>query len=84
MHGTQRLELNWYEPGSKYGAPFEAGEALDHLAFETSDLGRALRELRRKGVRIMDKYRGPRGSRWVYIADPDGNWVEINGPKLSF
>jgi catechol 2,3-dioxygenase-like lactoylglutathione lyase family enzyme len=79
--GTQKLELNWYEPGSKYATPFVKGGALDHLAFRTGSLSRAEAEFRRKGVTIVDRYLGPRGGEWFYIADPDGNWIEINGPR---
>ncbi len=79
--GAQRLELNWYEPGSRYAAPFRPGEALDHLAFRIGSLRRAKAEFRRKGVRIVDRYVGPRGGEWFYVADPDGNWIEINGPR---
>jgi len=79
--GTQKLELNWYEPGSRYATPFARGEALDHLAFRTGSLARAKAEFRRKGVAIVDRYVGPKGGEWFYVADPDGNWIEVNGPK---
>lgn len=78
--GKQRLELNWYEPGSKYATPYARGEGLDHLAFRTPDLTKAMDAFRRRGVRIVDRYTGPRGGAWFYIEDPDGNWVEFCGP----
>ncbi len=79
--GAQRLELNWYEPGSRYAAPFRSGEALDHLAFRIPSLARAKAEFRKRGLRIVDRYVGPKGGEWFYVADPDGNWIEINGPR---
>ncbi len=81
--GRQRLELNWYEPGSKYDTSYVRGEGLDHLAFRTGDLNGAVRELRRKGVRVVDRYVGPRGGSWCYVEDPDGNWIELNGPSQA-
>ncbi len=78
--GHQKLELNWYEPGSRYATPYARGEGLDHLAFRTPDLTKAMAELRRRGIKIVDRYVGPRGGSWCYVEDPDGNWVEICGP----
>ena len=76
----QRLELNWYEPGSRYATPFRVGEGLDHLAFRTGDLKKAVREFRRAGIRVVDGPHGNPHAAWVYIRDPDGLWLEINGP----
>jgi len=79
--GKQKLELNWYEPGSKYATPYATGQGLDHLAFRTGSLSKAKAEFRKKGVKVVDRYVGPKGGEWFYIADPDGIWIEINGPK---
>ncbi|HEY7587520.1 MAG TPA: VOC family protein [Thermoplasmata archaeon] len=76
--GRQLLELNAYEPGSKYATPYVPGEGLDHLAFRCADHAKAIRELRQKGVKIVDRYVGKRGRGWFYLEDPDGNWVEID------
>ncbi len=35
---AQLLELNWYEPGTRFGTPFTNGEDLDHPAFECDDV----------------------------------------------
>src|SRR5881628_4042687 len=29
----QRLELNWYPPGTRFHSPYRIGEEMDHLAF---------------------------------------------------
>lgn len=78
--GRQRLELNWYAPGSPYASRYRNGAELDHLAFRTPDLPHTLRELRRRGARVVE---GPIASgreSWVYVEDPDGIWIEIVGP----
>lgn len=75
----QRLELNWYEPGSRYAKPFRVGEGLDHLAFRTPDLRKAIREFRKAGQRVVNGPHGGPKAAWVYILDPDGLWIEING-----
>jgi catechol 2,3-dioxygenase-like lactoylglutathione lyase family enzyme len=76
----QRLELNWYEPGSRYAKPFTVGEGLDHLAFRTGDLKQTMKELRKAGIRVVDGPHGSPKAAWIYIRDPDGLWLEINGP----
>jgi len=76
----QRLELNWYKPGSRYAKPFTVGEGLDHLAFRTPDLKKAMREFRKAGVPIVDGPHGGPKAAWIYIRDPDGLWLELNGP----
>ena len=77
--GRQRLELNWYEPGSRFATPYRKGEELDHLAFRTPNLSAKIRELRRLRLRIVAGPIGPRDAAWIYIRDPDGIWIEIVG-----
>lgn len=79
----QRLELNWYEPGSRYAKAYAVGEGLDHLAFRTRDLKQAIRDLRRAGHKVIDGPHGGPKAAWVYIRDPDGIWIEINGPLVK-
>lgn len=77
--GHQRLELNAYEPGTKYASPYRVGEGLDHLAFRTPDLRKALRELRSMGIRTVAGPIRSGDSAWVYVEDPNGIWVELIG-----
>src|SRR5438445_12798263 len=37
----QRLELNWYPPGSRFYSPYRRGEQIDHLAFVVDDAAKA-------------------------------------------
>jgi catechol 2,3-dioxygenase-like lactoylglutathione lyase family enzyme len=76
----QRLELNWYPPGSQYAVPFLPGEGLDHLAFRVADLPETLRRLAADGfppVRPGDPVELGPDLKFAYVADPDGNWVEL-------
>src|SRR5437870_13828460 len=41
----QRLELNWYPPGSRFHTPYRRGEQLDHRAFRVTAVTRACYEL---------------------------------------
>ena len=75
----QRLELNWYEPGSRYAKTYGVGEALDHLAFRTGDLRKAIREFRKAGHRVVDGPHGSPKAAWIFIQDPNGIWIEVNG-----
>jgi lactoylglutathione lyase len=70
-----RVELTHWEGKDQ----FEAGEQLDHLAFEVADLDRFLLKLRTKGVRIAkEPYRLSGGtSRIAFILDPNDVWIEL-------
>ena len=70
------LELNYYEKDSPYYAEYTAGEGLDHLAFGVEDLSRALEEARKGGYRVIAEMKS-NGSRWAYVEDPNGIWVEL-------
>jgi lactoylglutathione lyase len=70
------LELNHYEKDSPYNTPYSAGEGLDHLAFKVDNLDKALEEARKAGYRAILEMKANE-SRWAYIEDPDGNWIEL-------
>lgn len=70
------LELNYYEKGSDYDTPYFPGEGLDHLAFRVDDLGKAADEASEAGHPVVLEVRG-KTSRWIYIKDPDGNYIEL-------
>ncbi|HYK93300.1 MAG TPA: VOC family protein [Thermoplasmata archaeon] len=71
-----RLELNFYPAGSPHAPPFAPGEGLDHLAFQVPDLNAALEEAKRAGHPPVLEVAGP-NSRWVYITDPNGLYIEL-------
>lgn len=51
-----------------------------HLALRVSDLDAALRELAERGVPVLEQTRAARPeqrSRSVFVADPDGAWLEL-------
>ena len=76
----QKIELNYYPPGSKYSVPYVPGEGLDHVAFRVADLDAKLKQLAAAGfrpVRKGDPVEPMAGFRVAYLADPDGNWVEL-------
>ncbi len=80
---SQRLELNYYPPGSPYSVPYVPGEGCDHLAFRVDDLPRFLAELSNRGLvpERMAHYDGPMQVtaeyRVAYLRDPDGNQIEL-------
>ena len=79
----QRLELNYYPPGSPYAAPYRAGEELDHIAFRVDDLDATLARLAALGypAEKMAHYEGPMiagaHNRMAYVRDPDGIQLEL-------
>ena len=75
-----RVELTyWQDKGH-----VEAGEQLDHLAFEVPDLDSAVAAARNQGVRVAkEPYRLAGGSsRIAFLLDPDDVWIELieHGP----
>jgi catechol 2,3-dioxygenase-like lactoylglutathione lyase family enzyme len=68
----QVLELNWYPRSFKYGGK----SGLDHLAFEVKDVSAAYKEMMKKYRGLIEPFQE---GRWMlaYIADPDGNWIEL-------
>lgn len=76
--GSQRLELNWYPPRTRFYTRYRAGDELDHLAFVVPDVKAAYRELRRKGATVAVGPNEAEGTE-VYVKDPDGIWLELLG-----
>ncbi len=74
--GGFTLELNYYEKESPYYTQYVVGEGLDHLAFNVDDLSKALEEARSSGYEVISEMKAD-GSRWAYIKDPNGIWIEL-------
>jgi lactoylglutathione lyase len=70
-----RIELTHWDGKDS----FDAGEQLDHLAFEVEDLDRFLLRVRTKGIRIAKEPYGISGgtSRLAFILDPNDVWIEL-------
>jgi len=74
--GGFTLELNYYGKDSPYFTEYSAGEALDHLAFGVDDLGKALDSARKEGHKVISEHKS-KESRWAYVEDPNGIWIEL-------
>ena len=70
------LELNFYERDSPFNTKYVVGEGLDHIAFKVDNLEKALEEAKNAGHRTILEMKAD-GSRWAYIEDPDGIWIEL-------
>lgn len=75
--GGHPLELNYYEKGSTFDTKYEAGEGLDHLCFRVENLDRALAEAKKAGHPLIQEIKTAT-SRWAYIQDPNGIWIELS------
>ncbi len=73
----ERIELDWYPPGSQYDTPYTSGEELDHIGFVVDDVGTTYRELLAKGVEPAGVDPSVTEGWTPFVKDPDGNWVEI-------
>ncbi len=74
--GGHPLELNYYEKGSKFDTEYTVGEGLDHLAFQVEDLDGALAEAKKAGYPSFLDIKTA-SSRWAYIHDPNGIYIEL-------
>jgi lactoylglutathione lyase len=76
------LELNYYEEGSPFATPYEAGEGLDHLGFKVDDVKATFEGLRGKGARVAlepfeeESANGTTGT-LAFVQDPNGIWIEF-------
>jgi lactoylglutathione lyase len=76
MEGTDhRIELTWWRDKKDYSE----GDQLDHIAFGTPDLRKAVESLRVNGVEITkEPYTlGPGSSQIAFVKDPNGIWIEL-------
>ncbi len=76
---SQRLELNYYPPTSKFHEKFKTGSELDHLAFWVNDVDRKFEELIKKGAKKAVKPFPQGRYRFAFVKDPDGIWIELIG-----
>ena len=70
------LELNYYSKGSPFYRKYTVGEGLDHLCFQVDDLDKTLAKAKEEGHRVLQEVK-TKTSRWAYIEDPNGIWLEI-------
>jgi lactoylglutathione lyase len=76
--GGHLLELNYYPKGSRFQTAYAPGDALDHLAFQVDDLKKAIAEAEKAGYPVVLDMK-TETSRWTYIKDPNGIYVELFG-----
>jgi catechol 2,3-dioxygenase-like lactoylglutathione lyase family enzyme len=78
----RKVELNWYPKGSRFGGPYRAGDAVDHLDFTLGAVPR--KELERVYQRLVKLGGKPTGLEpsttegWMAsVTDPDGIWIVV-------
>lgn len=74
--GGFQLELNYYKEDSEFNTRYAKGEELDHLAFQVEDMDAFLTAASKAGHPVVAEIKAEK-SRWAYIEDPDGIWIEI-------
>ncbi len=70
------LELNFYEEDSPYYKKYTVGEGLDHIAFKVDSIDRTLAKAKKAGHKVLKDVR-TKTSRWAFVEDPNGIWVEV-------
>ena len=76
--GGHLLELNYYPKGTRFQTTYAVGDGLDHLAFQVDNLNAALAEAEKAGYPVVLDMK-TRTSRWTYIKDPNGIYIELFG-----
>jgi lactoylglutathione lyase len=69
------LVYNWGKD-----TPYDGGERFGHFAFDVEDLDGTYRRLVEGGAGEVGRPPAPlegRGHRIAFVADPDGNWIEL-------
>jgi lactoylglutathione lyase len=74
--GNVGIELNHYDAKSPFSTKYVVGEGLDHLAFGVDDLDASLKRAKKLGYRTLKDVKTEK-SRWAYVEDPNGIWVEL-------
>jgi lactoylglutathione lyase len=74
--GGHLLELNYYGRGSEFDTKYAVGDGLDHLAFQVDDLKKAISEAEKAGYPLVLDMK-TKTSRWTYIKDPNGIYIEL-------
>jgi lactoylglutathione lyase len=78
------LELNWYPPENPYAGPYSPGDGLDHLGCNVQDARATIDRLIASGGTLMVPPWVERGRYLIgFVADPDGNWIEVQGPTAE-
>ena len=84
------IELNRFRPGTWQYEPYRRGSEMDHFGFWVDDVDAWVRRLLRVGGRtkvrpfetaIIIPPRPEFAGRAAYLADPDGIWIELMGPR---
>jgi catechol 2,3-dioxygenase-like lactoylglutathione lyase family enzyme len=90
--GSFTIELNQFRPGTEVYEPYRKGCELDHFGFWVDDVDAWVRKLCRAGGKV--KWPAENGpivipprpwfeGRAAMVADPDGIWVELMGPRKA-
>ncbi len=70
------IELNHYDKDSQFNSDYVVGEGLDHLAFSVEEFDATMRQAREAGYKIFKEVDTGK-SKWAYIEDPNGIWIEL-------
>jgi catechol 2,3-dioxygenase-like lactoylglutathione lyase family enzyme len=75
LHAGGRTFIELFE-GQRQPTPPEA--SYRHCCFEVDDIKKAVLALRGQGAEVTDIKRGTDGSYQAWLADPDGNRIELH------
>ena len=74
---SNEIELNYYPRGNRFATRYTKGEEMDHLGFVVKNAKRVYRRLVAKGAKPVIGP-GETTDTELYVADPDGIWIELS------
>ena len=86
------IELNRFRKGGRAWEPYRKGSEMDHFGFQVDDVDTLARKLVGAGGKVRvapyDTWiiippQAPFEGRAAYVADPDGIWIELMGPRRA-
>ncbi len=84
------IEFNQFRKGTRSWEPHRRGTELDHIGFWVDDVDQWIRRLSRVGGNVkVEAHDTPIvippkpwfNGRAAFVADPDGVWIELIGPR---
>jgi glyoxylase I family protein len=76
--GSQQLHLIVYPEANTLRGTNELSSREGHFAFRVKSYDDTLRWLKEKGVTIYENPTSKSGFAQIFVADPDGNLIELN------
>lgn len=80
----QRLELNWYAPGSPYDTPYTPGDGWDHLGIRVRSVPQQLERLKKLGIEPATRELQGDPTTGLHPPSEGDVWVDDAGHRVAY